>query len=107
MDEEPLIRKSALHTLRQALKETLASKKHTSKNLNEMSNSFSPNSSTKRDYYANIEARSLGVCQSEIESWKAFILLYDMLEEYGTHLVDAAWNHQVQTESEELFLLVV
>jgi hypothetical protein len=29
------------------------------------------------------------------EYWGAFVLLYEMLEEYGTHLVEAAWNHQV------------
>lgn len=97
MDEEPLIRKRALHTLQQAVKETSASKKHISKKLNRMSNSFLPNSSTRRDRYADIEARSLGVCQREMECWKAFLLLYDMLDEYGTHLVGAAWNNQVQT----------
>ena len=98
MDEEPLIRKRALHILQQALKETLVSKKQDSIKLNGMKNN-SLNSSTRRDRYADIEARSLGVWQCEMERWKAFMLLYDMLEEYGTHLVEAAWNHQVQPDA--------
>ncbi|KAL9326764.1 hypothetical protein ACSQ67_007409 [Phaseolus vulgaris] len=32
---------------------------------------------------------------SRKQYWDAFVLLYEMLEEYGTHLVEAAWNHQV------------
>ena len=99
MDEEPLIRKRALHILQQALKETLVSKKQDSINLNGMKNNSSLNSSTRRDRYADVEARSLGVWQCEMERWKAFMLLYDMLEEYGTHLVEAAWNHQVQPDA--------
>ncbi|KAH6767928.1 tRNA/rRNA methyltransferase family protein [Perilla frutescens var. frutescens] len=27
--------------------------------------------------------------------WEAFVFLYEMLEEFGTHLVEAAWNHQI------------
>ena len=59
---------------------------------------------TKRGRWADKEAKSLGVgkiCQSvdlfltSQQRWLAFILLYEMLEEYGTHLVEAAWNHQV------------
>lgn len=62
---------------------------------------------TKRDLWAVKEAKSLGVgklCYSTDlalkqgqQQWEAFILLYEMLEEYGTHLVEAAWNHQVMT----------
>ena len=61
---------------------------------------------TKRDLWAEEEAKSLGVGQtslsadkhlSELQKWEAFILLYEMLDEYGTHLVEAAWNHQVHT----------
>lgn len=59
---------------------------------------------TKREQWADKEARSLGVgkecnlSESLPDSrwkWEAFLLLYEMLEEYGTHLVEAAWNHQV------------
>ena len=59
---------------------------------------------TKRDKWAEKEAKSLGVGEachqvdgllSSQERWKVFLLLYEMLEEYGTHLVEAAWTHQV------------
>lgn len=59
---------------------------------------------TKRGRWADEEAKSLGVgkvCHlgdhslNDRERWKVFILLYEMLEEYGTHLVEAAWTHQV------------
>lgn len=61
---------------------------------------------TKRELWAAKEAKSLGVgklCNpidlgmKGQQQWEAFILLYEMLEEYGTHLVEAAWNHQVIT----------
>ncbi|KAF8027339.1 hypothetical protein BT93_E0286 [Corymbia citriodora subsp. variegata] len=59
---------------------------------------------TKREQWAVKEARSLGVGKEcnlseslpdSRRKWEAFLLLYEMLEEYGTHLVEAAWNHQV------------
>ncbi|VFQ70505.1 unnamed protein product [Cuscuta campestris] len=59
---------------------------------------------TKRERWAEDEAKSLGIgyiCNSTVASssttlkWDAFFLLYEMLEEYGTHLVEAAWNHQM------------
>jgi hypothetical protein len=34
-------------------------------------------------------------CSSGKDRWKVFLLLYEMLQEYGTHLVEAAWTHQV------------
>lgn len=58
----------------------------------------------KRGKWAYEEAKSLGVgkifSQTELSftgcyRWEAFVLLYEMLEEYGTHLVEAAWNQQV------------
>ncbi|XP_020520025.1 uncharacterized protein LOC18429133 [Amborella trichopoda] len=64
-----------------------------------------PCSMTKRGKWAEEEAKSLGVgrmsnsdnhCLSGRQRWDAFILLYEMLEEYGTHLVEAAWTHQVE-----------
>ncbi|PIA40951.1 hypothetical protein AQUCO_02300016v1 [Aquilegia coerulea] len=60
---------------------------------------------TKKGQWADKEAKSLGVGQvcnvtddnslSGQQRWGAFILLYEMLEEYGTHLVEAAWYHQI------------
>ncbi|XP_039141325.1 uncharacterized protein LOC120278662 [Dioscorea cayenensis subsp. rotundata] len=59
---------------------------------------------TKRGKWADKEAKSMGVGEvchlganglSSQERWTVFILLYEMLEEYGTHLVEAAWMHQV------------
>lgn len=59
---------------------------------------------TKRELWADKEAKSLGVekLHNAIDSpldkqqqWNAFVLLYEMLQEYGTHLVEAAWSHQV------------
>lgn len=59
---------------------------------------------TKRGKWAEKEAYSLGVqkvnnssepCSNDRQRWEAFFLLYEMLEEYGTHLVEAAWTHQV------------
>jgi hypothetical protein len=59
---------------------------------------------TKKERWANKEAKSLGVeeiaqsgehCSSGQDRWKVFLLLYEMLQEFGTHLVEAAWTHQV------------
>ncbi|KAL6008323.1 hypothetical protein ACLOJK_033832 [Asimina triloba] len=59
---------------------------------------------TKREKWAEKEAKSLGVgqmfnasepCLNAQQRWEAFVLLYEMLEEYGAHLVEAAWSHQV------------
>lgn len=67
-------------------------------------NNSMPHGMTKRELWADKEAKSLGVGKicSQVESsldsqqkWEAFVLLYEMLEEYGTHLVEAAWNYQV------------
>lgn len=74
--------------------------------LETLSNEKTPNCNglTKRERWANKEAKSLGIenlCDS-VDSdsssqlkWGAFFMLYEMLEEYGTHLVEAAWNYQV------------
>lgn len=65
---------------------------------------FTSGTTSKKGRWADKEAQSLGVgrvCNSsELIStgsyrWVAFVFLYEMLEEYGTHLVEAAWNHQV------------
>ncbi|TYH97453.1 hypothetical protein ES332_A12G244000v1 [Gossypium tomentosum] len=63
-----------------------------------------PHGVTKRELWAYKEAKSLGVgkiCNAvdsgmnSQQQWEAFVLLFEMLEEYGTHLVEAAWNHQI------------
>lgn len=63
-----------------------------------------PRGMTKRELWADKEAKSMGIGKinksadqnlNSHQQWEAFILLYEMLEEYGTHLVEAAWNHQV------------
>ncbi|GAB2273234.1 hypothetical protein Dimus_008034 [Dionaea muscipula] len=69
-------------------------------------------SRTKRDLWAEKEARSLGIeklsitvdsCLNRWLTWEAFLILYEMLEEYGAHLVEAAWSHKVNC----LFLSVI
>lgn len=105
LDKENIVRKQTLHIL----KTTLAlsnERKSYSDILEEVSDERGSDSrmTSKRGRWADEEAQSLGVgklCnQSESSStgwnrWEAFIFLYEMLEEYGTHLVEAAWNHQV------------
>lgn len=60
---------------------------------------------TKKETWAEKEAKSLGVGEfygsvdsglTSQQQWQAFVLLYEMLEEYGTHLVEAAWSNQVR-----------
>lgn len=56
---------------------------------------------SRRGKWADKEAKSMrvgevcGLNVNELDKWNAFFLLYEMLEEYGTHLVEAAWTHQV------------
>ncbi|OIV94093.1 hypothetical protein TanjilG_05473 [Lupinus angustifolius] len=105
VDKESLVRKQSLHILKMTL------------NLQEGTNSMSSilkqdtegkdsvtHGVTKREQWAYKEAKSLGVGKISTSDdlifdnqqyWDAFVLLYEMLEEYGTHLVEAAWNHQV------------
>lgn len=62
---------------------------------------------TKKEMWAEKEAKSLGVGElygsvesaltSQQQQWQAFVLLYEMLDEYGTHLVEAVWSNQVRT----------
>lgn len=61
---------------------------------------------TKKETWAEKEAKSLGVGElygsvdsglTSQQQWQAFVLLYEMLEEYGTHLVEAAWSNQVRS----------
>ncbi|KAH9607099.1 hypothetical protein KSS87_005028 [Heliosperma pusillum] len=104
VEKEGFTRKQSLHILKKVifsnggeLNSNLAEKKPHQKGT-------LPRGMTKRDLWAEEEAQSLGVRNiglssdnnlSQKQKWEAFILLYDMLEEYGTHLVEAAWNHQI------------
>ncbi|MCO5564233.1 hypothetical protein L7F22_017891 [Adiantum nelumboides] len=97
VDSDSLTRKRALHVLKEVTKEgppCQFTSIQTSMDWKGLDSTFS-SPLTKRDTYAALEARSLGLWDREIESWKAFFLLYDMLEEYGTHLVEAAWKDQM------------
>ncbi|KAK7346778.1 hypothetical protein VNO80_21301 [Phaseolus coccineus] len=105
VDKESIVRKQSLHILKMALNiqggtDSLPSilKKNTSEKHSV------PHGVTKREKWAYKEAESLGVGNllmiddliiNSKQYWDAFVLLYEMLEEYGTHLVEAAWNHQV------------
>ncbi|KAJ1299246.1 hypothetical protein BS78_01G517100 [Paspalum vaginatum] len=111
VDKDSLVRKQAFYVL------TMSLSIFTSSSVNDGSQHSSNRSSaalpaqiktniaaTKRERWANTEARSLGVremdqsgerCSNGQDRWKIFLLLYEMLQEYGTHLVEAAWMHQV------------
>ncbi|XP_020231256.1 uncharacterized protein LOC109811829 isoform X1 [Cajanus cajan] len=105
VDKESLVRKQSLHILKMALniqggKDSISSiSKRNTKEKHSV-----PHGVTKREKWAYKEAKSLGVgnlpmiddlINNSQRYWDAFVLLYEMLEEYGTHLVEAAWNHQV------------
>ncbi|EPS74154.1 hypothetical protein M569_00595, partial [Genlisea aurea] len=100
LDKESLVRKQSVHILRKTLN---LSKQQI---LNEVSGDgcFGPRMMDKKGRWADEEARSLGVGkifkQSDLNlggqyRWESFLFLYEMLEEYGSHLVEAAWNHQM------------
>ena len=111
VDKDSLVRKQAFYVL------TISLSIFTSSSGNDSSQHSSSRSSTalpaqikanagatKRERWANKEAKSLGVgemdqsgghCSNGQDRWKVFLLLYEMLQEYGTHLVEAAWTHQV------------
>lgn len=101
------MRKQSLHILKKAL--SLNERVNTSTVPKTISSGKDNNvrGITKRERWANKEANSLGVGQicsqheivtnSRQQQWEAFILLYEMLEEYGSHLVEAAWSHQVHS----------
>ncbi|XP_062217146.1 uncharacterized protein LOC133917161 isoform X2 [Phragmites australis] len=111
VDKDSLVRKQAFSVLKLSLS------MFTSSSGNDVTHHFSSRSSTafpaqtksntaatKRERWASKEAKSLGVremgqsgehCSSGQDRWRVFQLLYEMLQEYGTHLVEAAWTHQV------------
>ncbi|OMO84282.1 hypothetical protein COLO4_22133 [Corchorus olitorius] len=105
VDEEGLVRKQSLHILKTVLCMSSANQCHSGISEKKSEGKHSgPHGVTKRDRWAYNKAKSLGVvklCNSvdsglnSRQQWEAFLLLFEMLEEYGTHLVEAAWNHQV------------
>ncbi|KAG6792092.1 hypothetical protein POTOM_001235 [Populus tomentosa] len=105
VDEEGLVRKQSLHILKTVLQISGGSQCHSGVSEKKSQEKHPvPHGMTKREMWADKEAKSLGVwepCNSadsplnSQQQWEAFILLYEMLEEYGTHLVEAAWHHQL------------
>ncbi|XP_071706129.1 uncharacterized protein [Rutidosis leptorrhynchoides] len=104
VDKEGIVRKQSLHILKNIVI-TYEGKPQTSV-VEAMSSEKTPNLNglTKRERWATKEAKSLGIenlrdsvdsGSSSKQKWVAFFLLYEMLEEYGTHLVEAAWNYQM------------
>ena len=105
VDREGLVRKQSLHILKKTMlmNEDIKSSSSISNKIS-CNKSSIPSGIKKKDAWAEKEAKSLGVGQlsssldsslGKLEKWQAFLLLYEMLEEYGTHLVEAAWDHQV------------
>ncbi|KAL3834975.1 hypothetical protein ACJIZ3_009711 [Penstemon smallii] len=105
LDKESIVRKQSLHILKTTLNLSRESKYHTG--ISEKAPDERDSDSrimSKRGRWADNEAKSLGIgriCNSTESSltgqqrWETFVFLYEMLEEYGTHLVEAAWNHQI------------
>ncbi|XP_024005166.1 uncharacterized protein LOC18030139 [Eutrema salsugineum] len=99
--DESLVRKQSLHILKSVLSISKVSKTGSEKKPE--GNSVH-RAMTKKEMWAEKEAKSLGVGEwfGSVDSgltieqqWQAFVLLYEMLEEYGTHLVEAAWSNQI------------
>ncbi|TYG91203.1 hypothetical protein ES288_A12G243200v1 [Gossypium darwinii] len=105
VDEEGLVRKQSLHILKTLLCMDSGNQHHSDISEKKAQGKHSvPHGVTKRELWAYKEAKSLGVgkiCNAvdsgmnSQQQWEAFVLLFEMLEEYGTHLVEAAWNHQI------------
>ncbi|XP_006650942.1 uncharacterized protein LOC102703022 isoform X1 [Oryza brachyantha] len=110
VDKDSLVRKQALYILRISLDIFSSSENYggqqccTGRSATMPSQPNSNTAMTKRERWAHKEAKSLGIgemsqsaenCSSGQDRWKVFLLLYEMLQEYGTHLVEAAWTHQV------------
>ena len=100
------MRKQSLHILKMILHASAENQQDSGGIVEKMSNEKSSalGGMTKKGRWADKEAKSLGVGKiydsvdfhlNSQQKWGAFFLLYEMLEEYGTHLVEAAWNHQV------------
>ncbi|CAH2078761.1 unnamed protein product [Thlaspi arvense] len=99
--DESLVRKQSLHILKSVLSISEVSKTSSEK---KPEGSSVHRAMTKKEIWAEKEAKSLGVGEwygsvdsgmTSEQQWQAFVLLYEMLEEYGTHLVEAAWSNQI------------
>ncbi|RLN15678.1 hypothetical protein C2845_PM02G40530 [Panicum miliaceum] len=110
VDKDSFVRKQAFYVLTISLSIFTSSGNDGSQHCSSKSSAALPaqtksnTATTKRERWANKEAKSLGVremdqsderCSNGLDRWKIFLLLYEMLQEYGTHLVEAAWTHQV------------
>ncbi|EEC74324.1 hypothetical protein OsI_09608 [Oryza sativa Indica Group] len=110
VDKDSLVRKQALYILRISLDIFSSSEDNGAQQCSRRRSAALPaqdksnTAMTKRERWAQKEAKSLGIgemsqsdenCSSGKDRWKVFLLLYEMLQEYGTHLVEAAWTHQV------------
>jgi tRNA guanosine-2'-O-methyltransferase len=111
VDEDPLTRKRTLYLLKQALPKlalqlnTAAEQvqRHPSGRQKKGMLGFQAHT-TKKDVTCsqqnrtNVEEEELSNSsrdQQPPHAWKAFILLYETLEEYGSHLVEAVWAHEM------------
>jgi hypothetical protein len=111
VDEDPLTRKRTLYLLKQALPKlalqlnTAAEQvqRHPSGRQKKGMLCFQAHT-TKKDVTCSQQNRRNGEeeelsnssrDQQPPHAWKAFILLYETLEEYGSHLVEAVWAHEV------------
>jgi tRNA guanosine-2'-O-methyltransferase len=110
VDKDSFVRKQAFYVLTISLSIFTSSGNDGSQHCSSKSSAALPaqtksnTATTKRERWANKEAKSLGVremdqsderCSNGLDRWKIFLLLYEMLQEYGTHLVEAAWTLQV------------
>ncbi|CAM0871313.1 unnamed protein product [Alopecurus aequalis] len=109
VDKDSLLRKRAFYVLKISLSifssENDGSQQCSGSNPAALPGPAKSNTAvTKKERWANKEAKSLGVeeisqpgehCSSGQDRWKVFLILYEMLQEFGTHLVEAAWKHQV------------
>uniref|UniRef100_A0A803PMX3 tRNA (guanosine(18)-2'-O)-methyltransferase TARBP1 n=1 Tax=Cannabis sativa TaxID=3483 RepID=A0A803PMX3_CANSA len=104
VDKESFVRKQSLHMLKKAVGMNNSSQSSSVSEITSHNKQSAPQGMTKRELWAEMEAQSLGLGRihnsvepdlNSQQKWEAFVLLYEMLEEYGTHLVEAAWNHQV------------
>ncbi|KAF9689746.1 hypothetical protein SADUNF_Sadunf01G0124300 [Salix dunnii] len=105
VDGEGPVRKQSLHILKTILQISGGSQCHSGVSEKKSPEKHPiPHGMTKREMWADKEAKSLGVWElcnladsplNSQQQWEAFIILYEMLEEYGTHLVEAAWHHQL------------
>ncbi|KAH8973917.1 hypothetical protein BDL97_01G073400 [Sphagnum fallax] len=111
VDQDPLTRKRTLYLLKQALPKlalqlnTAAEqvRRHPSGRQKKGMLGFQAHT-TKKDVTCSQQNRSNGEeeelsnssrDQEPPHAWKAFILLYETLEEYGSHLVEAVWAHEM------------